>query len=54
VASLVVGFGLTLTDTQTGAIIALATILLGSFQRTQTAPLEKPSFTNTSNAPTLP
>jgi hypothetical protein len=35
-----VAFGLSLSADQTGVAIALATVLLGFFQRTQTSPLE--------------
>src|SRR4051794_5556686 len=41
--ALAVGFGLDLSSDQTAAVIALATAVLGLFQRTQTSPLPTPS-----------
>src|SRR4051794_25711719 len=40
--ALAIGFGLNLGPEQGAAIIALATIVLGLFQRTQTSPLSTP------------
>lgn len=42
--ALYVVFGFNLSENQSAAIIALAVFLLGSFQRTQTTPLVKPTL----------
>lgn len=42
--ALLAGYGLELTQDQTGAIIAAVAVLLSVFQRTQTSPLAAPSM----------
>jgi hypothetical protein len=42
--SLAVGLGLGLSTEQTGALIALAAVLVGFFQRTQTSPMANGSW----------
>lgn len=44
VLALAAGYGFSLSTDQTAAVIALLTIALGSFQRTQTQPLATPTF----------
>jgi hypothetical protein len=44
VLALGIGYGLMLTDAQTGALIAVVTVALGAFNRTQTSPLAVGSF----------
>lgn len=39
-----VAYGLALTENQTAAVIALATIVLGAYNRTQTTPLTRGTF----------
>lgn len=46
VAALVVGYGFNLSTATTSAAIALITVALGFFQRTQTTPLPAPSFSS--------
>lgn len=52
--ALAVGYGLTLSPEQTGAIIAMVTMGLGLFQRTQTAPAISPSFSDPTPAAEIP
>ncbi len=55
VLTLAVGFGLALTTEQTGALIALVTVMTGLFQRTQTSPLAEPTWREGGGfAPTTP
>lgn len=49
----VIGFGYELSPDTAAAVIAVITILVGFFQRTQTAPLLVPSFNNPPDAPVL-
>lgn len=53
ILALAAGFGLHLTADQTGAVIALVTVVLGLFQRTQTSPIPDPSFQSMSSS-TIP
>jgi hypothetical protein len=46
VFALVAGYGLELSTATTAAAIALVTVVVGFFQRTQTSPLPAPSFTS--------
>lgn len=49
ILALAAGFGLHLTADQTGAVIALVTVVLGLFQRTQTSPIPEPTFRSPSS-----
>lgn len=44
VLALLIGFGVALKPELTGALIGLVTVVVGFFQRTQTSPLEVPTF----------
>jgi len=44
--ALVIGYGLDLSTEMTSAAIALITVTVGFFQRTQTTPLPAPSFSS--------
>lgn len=44
VAALGVAYGLNLSENTTVAVIAVVTVLLGSYQRTQTSPTRLPGF----------
>lgn len=44
VLALAAGYGFAFTVNQTAAVIAVVTILLGSYQRSQTVPLAKGTF----------
>jgi hypothetical protein len=50
ILALAAGYGLALTADQTSSAIALLTLLLASFNHTQTSPLVKPTFREDPNA----
>lgn len=54
VLALIAGFGLTLTEPQTAGIIAVVSVVLGAYNRSQTSPAEKGSFALVPAAPFVP
>lgn len=51
--ALAVGFGFHISDETSGSIIAILTVVLGSFNHAQNSPLVVPSFTSPPDAPVL-
>lgn len=53
VLALLVGYGLKLSADQVSTVIAIVTIVLGAYHRSQTSPLVTPGFRNDADAPIL-